>query len=807
MSAEPSVLRAIGFWRTVGLLLRVALRRSSGRFQRQQQLLNQRTGSSISALSILALLAVWGLMAGLNAGAAYVLYETVSIAQKQVQDQEKIAVNSVRSNDFIAVDTGRERFAALNQFGPVPPMLATLVLAWWLITLVFQGEGLELDLQRRRHPMWEWLFSHPVRPGAVFLAEMLSPIAANPIYVTAPLFFAVLYGTAYDAATGVAAMILIGVPVAIAAACVGKAIEIGVILRFPPRSRGALIGFMSWLGYVAMFSFLLVAATIENIVPTVAHVLRPVAQLLWWPLASWAIGLRPDGSLSFLWGVAAWWITAAVMITGGVWFTVWGAQRGLAGHSEAKSIPTAKGIFTLPFLRKDPLYRKEILWFLRDRGAIVQAILIPLTIAGFQLFNLRMLARNSWQFLSGLAIVFGTYFLWILGPRSLASEGPALWIAQTWPRGLEELMKAKARLWFIIATSLVSLVFIFALVRFPGDWWKVVLIWIGWNLFGRSMALKSVTLVTTPSSSGEPEKVPSGRRWAASLGMLTFAIGILGQKWSLAIVGIVYSWLTAAAMWQNFRARLPYLFDQWSEELPPPPTLMHAMVAISALIEGGAVVTAFFMLLFGEIGGTEMVPIVQAIGFGAVAIIVWLATSEFLRNRDVKYRDVWCWHRPEAFTKWWWWSGAGKYDLRFVVALVIGAAAGLVLGLLATGYVWVLSNFGPFTETYRAAGEQAENVPNLWAGLFIMAVFFAPFAEEYLFRGLLFRALDREWGGWRALLGSAAFFAIYHPPHSWLPVAIVGVAAALVFKKTGRLTPAVVLHMVYNAVVIGLAMP
>ena len=94
-------------------------------------------------------------------------------------------------------------------------VLATLVLIWWLITIIFQGEGLELDLQRRRHPMWEWLFSHPVRPGAVFLAEMLSPIAANPIYVTAPLFFAVLYSFAYDQAIGLAAMILIGVPVAI----------------------------------------------------------------------------------------------------------------------------------------------------------------------------------------------------------------------------------------------------------------------------------------------------------------------------------------------------------------------------------------------------------------------------------------------------------------------------------------------------------------------------------------------------------------------------------------------------------------
>jgi membrane protease YdiL (CAAX protease family) len=56
----------------------------------------------------------------------------------------------------------------------------------------------------------------------------------------------------------------------------------------------------------------------------------------------------------------------------------------------------------------------------------------------------------------------------------------------------------------------------------------------------------------------------------------------------------------------------------------------------------------------------------------------------------------------------------------------------------------------------------------------IMAVGFAPLAEEYLFRGLLYRALDREWGGWRAVLASSAFFAMYHQPLARLPVGLLG---------------------------------
>jgi membrane protease YdiL (CAAX protease family) len=125
-----------------------------------------------------------------------------------------------------------------------------------------------------------------------------------------------------------------------------------------------------------------------------------------------------------------------------------------------------------------------------------------------------------------------------------------------------------------------------------------------------------------------------------------------------------------------------------------------------------------------------------------------------------------------------------------------------VLGLFARGYIAVLHHIPAVDEMIRQSQEQMAKMPDLRISYAVMAVAFAPFAEEYLFRGLLFRALDREWGGWLAVLGSAAFFAIYHPPLSWLPVGLLGVSNALLFKKTGRLAPAVILHMVYNGVVL-----
>jgi membrane protease YdiL (CAAX protease family) len=299
------------------------------------------------------------------------------------------------------------------------------------------------------------------------------------------------------------------------------------------------------------------------------------------------------------------------------------------------------------------------------------------------------------------------------------------------------------------------------------------------------MAEKSVTLVTITAESGEVQKIPRGRRMAAQLGMLTFAIGILTQQWHVAVMGIVYSYVTAAAMWQNFRARLPYLYDPWSEKLPEPPTLMHAMIAISILVECGAIVMGIVL----AIAGRDNLAMAQAIGYAVCAVAVTLGMLHFLGERNVSLGDVIRW--------------PAKGEMGLAPALLLGAGGGIVLGVAAHGYLALLGHIPATAEMLRKSHEAMAKVHDLrlWYG--IMAVGFAPFAEEYLFRGLLFRALDREWGGWKAVVGSAAFFAVYHPAMSWPPVFLVGVCNALLFKKTGRLAPAVLLHMVYNAVVVG----
>jgi len=851
--------RIPSFWQTVKLLLAAARTRSAGRQIRQQQLLQNRSAGKGTDWSGVGFLFFVLFMGFINCAASFVLREAVETAQRvEVERQGKIVVseefyefassstaqfdinreaNSGESNslaysdeakrisekfggskaaierklrnavydtgtmDLVASKDASPGLTGLAKTGPLPAMFGSLLLLWWVVMLAFQGEGVELDTQRRRHPMWEWLFSHPVQPGAVFLAEILSPIAANPMYWGGPLYAGFMYGFAYGPGVGFLAVPLVGIPITVAAACLGKALEIGLMLRLSPRSRGAIIGLMSWLGYTSMMLFLVGMYFVPMFITAETGFLGFLTAVPW-PWLSLFLGIRADGSFSFFFGILNCLLAAVIIISASVGFSVWGTQRGLSGNFASDS-PGPSSADRPTRFGKEPLYRKELLWFIRDRSAIVQTILIPISVAGFQVFNLRGIlfhAQGAWNYLCGVAIFFGTYFLWILGPKSLQSEGTALWIALTWPRGLESLLKAKAWLWSLISTGLVAVVLCYAAFNFWADLWKIALVGVGWFFFSKSMAEKSVTLVTITSSSGETEKIPMGRRWAAQLGMLTFAIGIVTGQWQLAIVGIVYSFLTAAAMWQNFRARLPYLYDAWSEKFPPPPTLMHAMVSISILVEVAAMLSIPFLLIAGQ----ENLAAAQAMGYGISAVVVSLFVSNFLRDRDVRPQDIWCWlpdgssiEEAEPWTR-----RFGLGDRAVVSALLMAACGGVALGLFAHGYLAIMRLLPVTGEFIRKAQEQAASIPNFRLWYAIMAIGFAPFAEEYLFRGLLFRALDREWGGWRAVVGSAAFFAIYHPPLSWLPVGLLGAANCLLFKKTGRLAPAVLLHMIYNAVVL-----
>jgi membrane protease YdiL (CAAX protease family) len=82
--------------------------------------------------------------------------------------------------------------------------------------------------------------------------------------------------------------------------------------------------------------------------------------------------------------------------------------------------------------------------------------------------------------------------------------------------------------------------------------------------------------------------------------------------------------------------------------------------------------------------------------------------------------------------------------------------------------------------------------------LILLTIIAAPVFEEFIFRGLVFGGLRRTTGPAVAVLGSAALFALVHPPIAIIPVFGLGVAAAISFERTGFLLAPIIAHCVYN---------
>lgn len=87
-----------------------------------------------------------------------------------------------------------------------------------------------------------------------------------------------------------------------------------------------------------------------------------------------------------------------------------------------------------------------------------------------------------------------------------------------------------------------------------------------------------------------------------------------------------------------------------------------------------------------------------------------------------------------------------------------------------------------------------------------LAVFTAPFIEEFVYRGVLFAAVQKLAGSMTAGLLTLGLFTLIHVPQYWPNVGVLAaigflsVALTIVRAKTGRLLPCIVIHFVFNGI-------
>lgn len=82
----------------------------------------------------------------------------------------------------------------------------------------------------------------------------------------------------------------------------------------------------------------------------------------------------------------------------------------------------------------------------------------------------------------------------------------------------------------------------------------------------------------------------------------------------------------------------------------------------------------------------------------------------------------------------------------------------------------------------------------------LVAVILGPVTEELLFRGIVYKRVERSYGFWPALIVSSILFGVMHGNLSqFLYAAMLGILFAYVYHISGSLLLSVVMHVVANA--------
>ncbi len=128
----------------------------------------------------------------------------------------------------------------------------------------------------------------------------------------------------------------------------------------------------------------------------------------------------------------------------------------------------------------------------------------------------------------------------------------------------------------------------------------------------------------------------------------------------------------------------------------------------------------------------------------------------------------------------------------------------ICMGLLALS-MWILPE-GLKKEHHALVLLGLKELPPVWKAMAVFgAVILAPLAEEVFFRGLLQSMVRRYTGGaWPAIIISSAIFAAMHwaTPQAIVPLFALAVVLGYNYEHTGRLYGPILIHALFNAVII-----
>ena len=218
---------------------------------------------------------------------------------------------------------------------------------------------------------------------------------------------------------------------------------------------------------------------------------------------------------------------------------------------------------------------------------------------------------------------------------------------------------------------------------------------------------------------------------------------------------------------------------------------------IANLVVGGVLVYSIFasFLDLDDVEGgadTDVLVVSAAIAVVTVALL-WL----WLRARHPAWRAVMGIEGGRAGLRHAAWGAAAGLVLYPIVALGVGLVVVVILEAFASDPV----------ETPDQLAPGLEGAGRLLAVAYGFVI--APIAEEFFFRGVLFRALADRRGFWPGALISGAIFGLVHLPIGEpfadamvlpLVLSVTGVGLAWIYERRQSLLAPIAAHMVFNAI-------
>ena len=470
--------------------------------------------------------------------------------------------------------------------------------------------------------------------------------------------------------------------------------------------------------------------------------------------------------------------------------------KKLVSNGLLKSSSVFQGVRTKKTDKKDSkksIFRgvigKDLKHLWRDKNHMVQTLFVPLILIIYNLFITPDLLKNimsEFNSIAVLAFVIGSYTFIYGCFQVLNIEQQSLWLLFTFPSGIKKILKKKIVMWAFIGLVYPTVIIVAGYVMVPFNLYMIPMTFIVFAaLFLYAFISGGIGILSTnPTEIETTKRIDPGGSMGYLFLLMIFAVTLyLYNFWNIMVMMFLLS-VMVFAIWQKVDDFIPFMLD---------PT--NAPVQKIDLKTGMISVFMFFflqqVLRFCYMNSSWTLPQQVTASYFTAGMIVILGLCYSLFRQKVK----------DILIKTGLKSGlAGNLKRVYIFKSFF---AGICMSVVGVAYLKIIDVLGLFlTERNMFMENAGKNLSGSFFWVVILYVFLAPFIEEFLFRGIIYQGLRRSASLRVSIVCSAVIFALVHNIVAIIPVFLLGVVTAYFFEKTNWLLPSIIIHMIYNAVII-----